>query len=415
MKNTILLIFVLIFLMAEDIFASSVVTQRVVNACGFVKGSTTLNLSGQMNDAAMQSISSGNSLMIYNSLDSYLVFPTLLLRTKTGFGAKTATQNVSIKTKNGKFKWTEKDVTPYFSFATTNEIIRPSKAVFKSQGTLQTSELAELESKKLTVFDKLCAEQGLGYLASLAFTPEIKGKNYKFSYNESNMQVKGSINPKGKITAKYALPFEVAYPAFLESESIFTNKYDYSLVIVGEGDVKSGYYGPDQVEFRVTENNDKFRYFSYNGFKKTNDFMKLELEDDTEVTAVFGIYDFSLNVVGNGSVSAEFTGPDEVIIRVTEKSDKFRYFTVNGERCTDSEMTLTLQEDTVVEAVFGNYDLSVTVSGKGSVSYEFICPDEVVVTAFPGEEFFNCFEWDGNTSYENPVRFMLRIPTLRSR
>ena len=364
-----------------------------------------------MNDAAMQSIADRNGLAIYNSLDSYLVFPTLFPRTKTGFGAKTATQNVSIKTKNGKFKWTEKDVTPYFSFATINEIIRPSKAVFKSKGTLQTSELAELENKKLTIFDKLCAEQGLCRLASLAFTPEPKGKNYKFSYNENNMQVKGSINPKGKITAKYALPFEVAYPAFIESENIFTNKYDYSLVIVGDGEVYSGYCGPDKVEFRVTENNNKFRYFFYNGTKVTNDFMALELESDTEVQAVFGTYDFSLNIVGNGSASAEFTGPDEVEVKVAESKDKFRFFTVNGERCTDSEMTLALKEDVVVEAVFGNYDLSVTVSGKGSVSCEFIGSDEVKVSAIFGGEFFNSFEWDGNVSYENPLKLTMTKDT----
>ena len=411
MKKSILLIVAVLFFMSEEMFAGSIITQRVVNACGFVKGSTMLNLSGQMNDAAMQSISKGNEIAVYNYLDSYLVFPTLFPRTKTGFGAKTATQNVSIKTKNGKFKWTEKDVTPYFTFATTNEIIRPSKAVFKSQGALQTSELAELESKKLTVFDKLCAEQGLGRLASLAFTPEIKGKNYKFSYNESNMQVKGSINPKGKITAKYALPFEVAYPAFLESESIFTNKYDYSLVIVGDGEVYSGYCGPDQVEFRVTENNDKFRYFYYNGTNVTNDFMKLDLEADTEVQAVFGTCDFSLNVIGSGSASALFTGLDEVEIKITDNIDKFRFFTVNGERRTGSEMTLALEEDTIVEAVFGDFDLNITVSGKGSASCEFIGPDEVVVTAFPGEEFFSSFEWDGNVSYENPLKLTLTKDT----
>ena len=411
MKRSILLIVAVLFFMSEEIFAGSIVTQRVVRACGFVKGSTTLNLSGQMNDAAMQSIADGNGLAIYNSLDSYLVFPTLFPRTKTGFGVKTATQNVSIKTKNGKFKWTEKDVTPYFSFATTNEIIRPSKAVFKSKGTLQTSELAELENKKLTVFDKLCAEQGLGYLASLAFTPEIKGKNYKFSYSGNKIQAKGSINPKGKITAKYALPFEVAYPAFLESESIFTNKYDYSLVIVGDGEVYSGYCGPDQVEFKVTKNNKKFRYFAYNGIKETNEFMKLDLEADTEVQAVFGTYDLSLEIIGKGLAIAEFTGPDEVEVKVTENKDKFRYFTVNGERCTDSEMTLVLEEDTVVEAVFGNYDLNVTISGKGSVNRKFVGPDEVIVTAISGGEFFESFEWDANVSNENPLKLTMTKDT----
>ena len=410
MKKRILLIFVMI-LLAGKIFAGSVITQRVVNACGFVKGLTTLNLNGQMNDTAMQSISSGNSMMIYNSLDSYLVFPTLFPRTKTGFGAKTAARNVSVNTKNGKFKWTEKDLTPYFTFVTGEERIQPVRAVLKSKGTIDTPVIAELESKKLTIFDKLCSEQGLRYLASLALIPEAKGNNYKISYNDGGIQAKVSVDSKRKITAKYALSPEVAYPALLESEYVFTNKYDYSLVIVGEGDVNSGFVGSDQVEFRVTDNNDKFRYFAYNGTKVTNDFMTLELEEDTEVQAVFGTYDLSLKITGNGSASAEFIGSDEAEVKVTENKGKFRYFTVNGERRTGSEMTLALEEDTIVEAVFGNYDLSVTVSGKGSVSCEFIGSEEVVVTAFPGEEFFSSFEWDGNISYENPLKLTLTKDT----
>ena len=118
MKRSILLIVATIFSMAGEIFAGSIATQRVVNACGFIKGTTTLSLSGQMNDAAMQSISGGIPMAIYNSLDSYLAFPTLLPTTKAGYGEKTETRNVSVKTKNGKFQWTEKDVTPYFTFVT---------------------------------------------------------------------------------------------------------------------------------------------------------------------------------------------------------------------------------------------------------------------------------------------------------
>ena len=410
MKKHILLV-VVMMLMVGEIFAGSIATQRVLRACGFVKGSTTLNLSGQMNDAAMQSISSGNAMAIYNSLDSYLTFPTLFPRTKSGFGTKTATQNVSISTKNGKFKWTEKDVTPYFTFVTGEERIQPSKAVLKSKGTIDASELAELENKRLTIFDKLCADQRLGYLASLAYTLQKKGKNYKLSYNENNLQAKVSVDSKGKVTAKYALSLENAYPVLLESENIFTNKYDYSLVIVGEGDVASGYYEPDKVEFRVVKNKYKFRYYFYNGTKVTNDFMKLELVDNTEIQAVFGTYDFSLNVVGNGSASAEFTGLDKVEVKVTENKDKFRFFTVNGEKYTDSEMTIALEEDTIVEAVFGNYNLNITVSGKGSVSHEFVGPDDIIVTAVNGEEFFNSFEWDENISYENPLIFTMTHDT----
>ena len=411
MKRSILLIAAMIFFMAEAIFAGSIATQRVVNACGFIKGSTTLNLSGQMNPAAMQSISDGNPMAIYNSLDSYLTFPTLLPATKAGYGEKTETRNVSVKTKNGKFQLTEKDVTPYFTFVTGEERIRPDKAVLKSKGTIDPSNLAELETKRLTVFDQLCADQSLGYLASLVFSLQPKGKNYKFSCNYNDIQAKVSVNSKGKATAKYTLSSEAAYPAILESEYIFTNKYDYSLEIIGDGDVYSGYCGPDKVEFRVTRNENKFRYFLYKGTKVTNDFMTLELLEDTEVQAVFGTYDFSLKIVGEGSASAEFVGPDEVEVKVTENKDKFRCFTVNGERCQDSAMTLVLEKDTLVEAVFGNYALNVTISGKGSVSYSFVGSEEVVVTAIPGEEFFKSFEWEGNISYDNPLNLTLTKDT----
>ena len=476
MKRSILLIFATIFFMAGEMFGGSVVTQRVVNACGFVKGSTTLSLSGKLNDIAMQSISSGNAMAVHNYLDGYLTFPTVFPKTKAGYGEKTKTRNVSINAKNGKFKWKEKDVTNCFAFATGGERIRPDKAVLKSQGTIDTANLAELETQRLTVYDKLCADQRLGYLASLAFTLQQKGKNYKLSYNKNDLQAKVSVDSKGRVTAKYALSSEAAFPATLEKERIFTNKYDYTLVIVGDGDVRSAFYGPDKVEFRVAENVDKFRYFAYKDTKVTNVFMTLELEDDTEVQAVFGSYDFSLEIVGNGSASAEFIGPDEVEVKVTENKDKFRYFTVNGERCPDSEMTLVLEEDTAVEAVFGSYDFSLkvvgsgsasvifteideaevkvtenkdkfryftvngercpdsemtlvleedtaaeavfgtydlrlSVFGKGSASYAFVGPDEVVIRAVNGEEFFDYYEWDENVSYENPLKLTLAKDT----
>ena len=476
MKRSILLIFATIFFMAGEMFGGSVVTQRVVNACGFVKGSTTLSLSGKLNDIAMQSISSGNAMAVHNYLDGYLTFPTLLSATKAGYGKKTETGNVSVNAKNGKFKWKEKDVTNCFAFATGGERIRPDKAVLKSQGTIDTANLAELETKRLTVYDKLCGDHRLGDLASLVFALQQKGKNYKFSYNENDIQAKVSVNSKGKVTAKYALSSEAAFPATLEKERIFTNKYDYTLVIVGDGDARSAFYGPDKVEFRVAENVDKFRYFAYKDTKVTNVFMTLELEDDTEVQAVFGSYDFSLEIVGNGSASAEFIGPDEVEVKVTENKDKFRYFTVNGERCPDSEMTLVLEEDTAVEAVFGSYDFSLkvvgsgsasvifteideaevkvtenkdkfryftvngercpdsemtlvleedtaaevvfgtydlrlSVFGKGSASYAFVGPDEVVIRAVNGEEFFDYYEWDENVSYENPLKLTLAKDT----
>ena len=347
MKNAVILAIAMIIFMAESTFASSITTQRVYSAYGFIKGSTTLNLSGQMNNAAMSSIMKGNTMVIYNNLDSYLVFPTLFPMTRNGFGLKSGSKNFSVNSKNGKFKWTEKNIAPYFSFVTGNEKIKPYKAKFKSKGVLPVFKLPELKSKKLTIIDDLCAAQGLGYLGSLTFTPERRGNNYGFSHNGGGRVVaKVTVDSKGKINAQCMLSSEVAYPAFIETENIITNKYDYSLEIIGDGDVDASYVGPDQVEFRATRNKDKFRYFLYNGIRITNDFFVLELEDNTDVTAVFGTYNFS-----------------------------------------------------------------VIVSGDGYVNYEFVGPDEVVVTAVPGEEPFYSFEWNGNVSQENPLRFTLTSDT----
>lgn len=352
MKKSILFISATIFFMAGEMFGGSVVTQRVVNACGFVKGSTTLSLSGKLNDIAMQSISSGNAMAVHNYLDGYLTFPTLLSATKAGYGKKTETGNVSVNAKNGKFKWKEKDVTNCFAFATGGERIRPDKAVLKSQGTIDTANLAELETKRLTVYDKLCGDHRLGDLASLVFALQQKGKNYKFSYNENDIQAKVSVNSKGKVTAKYALSSEAAFPATLEKERIFTNKYDYTLVIVGDGDVRSAFYGPDKVEFRVAENVDKFRYFAYKDTKVTNVFMTLELEDDTEVQAVFGSYDLRLSVFGKGSASYAFVGPDEVVIRAVNGEEFFDYYEWDENVSYENPLKLTLAKDTELLAAF---------------------------------------------------------------
>lgn len=401
------------FIIAANItFAGSIVTQRVVNVRGFVNGSTTISLSGQMTESAMDNLVRGCGVAVYNSLDNYLVFPTLLQKTKTGYGKKFNTKNVSVSTKNGKFQWTEKDITEHFTFAVGREKIKPKKATFKSSGTVETSELAKLDTKKLTVYDYWCEEQGLGRLASFSCTPERKGNNFKYSKKEQDLQVKFSANSNGKVNASYKLQPTVASPAFIDNEYVFTNKYDYSLIIVGEGNVFSDFYGPDQVEFSVTENSDRFRFFSFNGITVTNDYMMLELEDNTEVTAVFGNYDFSLNVLGGGSASFEFTGQDEVEIKALDGGAPFRYFTVNGEKITDSTIILNLQEDTAVEAVFGTYAFTADVVGDGSIYFEFIEPDLVEVRVPEGSSLFRYFLVNGSKRTEDGMLLSLQEDTV---
>ena len=354
MRLTRHLIIIAAVIAANFAFAGSVVTQRVVNAQAFVKGSTTIALSGQLTEEAMARLSNGEGMAIYNSLDSYLVFPTLLPRTKAGFGTKSKTQNISVSSKNGKFQWTEKDVTDHFTFAVGYDKVFPEKATFKSSGNLPGSALAELGEKKLTVFDTMCAEQGLGYLASLSFVPEKKGKNYQFSLKdkEQGLQVKVSVNAKGKASASYKLPPTFATPAVLDSEYVFTNKYDYSFEQIGEGGVEVGFVGPDKVELKVTENNDKFRYFLFNGEKITNDYLLADLEQDSEFTAVFGNYDITVNVVGSGSVSYEFVGQDDVKLTAQDGDEMFYDFTWGDNVSRENPLTITMTSDTTVTATF---------------------------------------------------------------
>lgn len=341
-----------ILLVANSLFAGSVITQRVVRAQGFVKGSTTISLSGELDQTFMDSLDAGSGMAIYNYLDSYLTLPTLLPKTKNGYGTKSKTQSISVTPKNGKFSWTEKDVTPYFAFVSGFEKIAPTKATFKSSGTLQGGGLDDLGTKKFTVFDFPCDRHGFGYLGSLAFSPEKKGKNYKFTYKEDNWQVKFSANAKGKASASYKLPPDAATPAFVTEEYIFTNKYDYSFEQVGGGEVEYGFVGPDKVELKVTENNDKFRYFLFNGEKITNDYLLADLEQDSEFTAVFGNYDITVNVVGSGSVSYEFVGQDDVKLTAQDGDEMFYDFTWGDNVSRENPLTITMTSDTTVTATF---------------------------------------------------------------
>lgn len=407
------LIFAAILVMAGSLFAGSICTQKVVTAQGFLKGSTTISLSGQMTESAMDGIARGESIAVYNSLDSYLVFPTLLQKTKTGYGKKFNTKNVSVSAKNGKFQWTEKDVTKYLCFAVGRERIKPDKATLKSNGTVDTADLAKLDDKRLTVYDYSCAEKGLGHLASLSCPLEKKGKNYKYSKKDQDLQVKLSANSNGKVSASYKLQPNVASPAFIDNEYVFTNKYDYFLEFWGEGGVYSGFYGPDQVEFRVTENNSKFRFFNCgHGVLVTNEYMTLELKEDTKIQVNFGKYEFALNVVGGGSAVYEFSGTDYVSVGALKGGPPFRHFSVNGRIYTGRNLFLQLTEDTVVEAVFGTYDFTTRNIGGGYMNYEFTEPDLVEIKALDGGNYFRYFLVNGQKRTEKSLQLSLQENTV---
>ncbi|MBR4465707.1 formylglycine-generating enzyme family protein [bacterium] len=224
MRSAVLLTVAMLFLTVGALSADTVVTQEVVNVCGYVKGSTTLKLSGTFSEAAMEELSQGAEVSVRNDLANYLCAPVQLDKNKNGYGKKTLTQNVSAKTKNGKFSWAEKDVTKNFSFAVGSEIIKPTKATLKSSGTLQKEDLAEFETKIVTLFDTLCNENGSESVGAYAFIPEKKGENFKYSAKEQDLQVKFSANSKGKANMAYKFSPAAVSPAVI-GENLYEDPF----------------------------------------------------------------------------------------------------------------------------------------------------------------------------------------------
>ena len=358
------LLVVLLLLSASAVLAESVITQRVVNVHRYLKGATTLTFMGQLGEEAMAEIAGGKSMAVYNFIDSYLTFPIALAETKGGLGLDYGFITAAVNFKNGKVQWAEKDLADCFAFSVGKELVKPSSAFLKSSGTVQKEELTELSGKKLTFLDIIENESGGRTLAALNFTLSQKGKNYKFNCKENGIQAKVSVNSKGKITASFKLSPDVVSLASVESEDYMRNKYDYSLEVVGDGNVESGFVGSDLVTFRVTEKADKFRFFAYNGVKITNAFLALNLKEDTAVTAVFGNYDLETVARGDGLVETEFTGPDEVRLRAVGKEDVFDNFSWGNKIEYKSPLTITLVSDTVVTATFTRADyLVIDLSG----------------------------------------------------
>ena len=224
MRCAVLLTVAMLFLMVGALSADTVVTQEVVNVCGYVKGSTTLKLSGTFSEAAMEELSQGAEVSVRNDLANYLCAPVQLDKNKNGYGKKTLTQNVSVKSKNGKFSWAEKDVTKNFSFAVGSEIIKPTKATLKSSGTLQKEDIVEFETKKVTLFDTFCNENGSESVGAYAFIPEKKGENFKYSAKEQDLQVKFSANSKGKANMAYKFSPAAVSPAVI-GENLYEDPF----------------------------------------------------------------------------------------------------------------------------------------------------------------------------------------------
>ena len=212
MTNAAILVVAMLFLMDDAMFADIVVRHEVLS---YETGSTKLKLCGKLNDAAMEALSNGESIAIQNNLTSYLCVPVLLDASKKGFGKKSDVRKIFLSTKNGKLAWTEKDVAKNFSFAVGNERIEPSKAVLISSGTLKTKDFSGFLTKQATLFDILCNEQGLSCVAGCFFFPEKKGKNYKYSSQEQDVQVKFTANSKGKANISYKLSPKAVSPALV--------------------------------------------------------------------------------------------------------------------------------------------------------------------------------------------------------
>ena len=214
-KRYILTFFAIIFFTAGAAL-SDTVTQEVVNVQKYVKGKTTLKLSGTLSETAMKALAEGeSSFSICNALGSCLSVPTLLPEAKNGFGTKTATQKISVKSKKGKFSWAEKDVAANFAFVVGTETNKPTQASLKSSGTIDTKEIDNFKTQKAAVLDILSHENSSGSVAAYAFTPELVGKNFKHASKGADLQVKFSANAKGKATAAFKFLPNAASPAFV--------------------------------------------------------------------------------------------------------------------------------------------------------------------------------------------------------
>ena len=231
----------MVFFMVGDALADAV-AQETANVQKYVNGSTTLKLSGTLSETAMKALAEGEaSVSICNNLGSYLSVPTLIPEDGKGkgFGLKSDSQNISVKSKNGKFSWTEKDVTENFAFVIGTETVKPDKAALKSSGTIDTKDIDNFKTQKATVLDIQACEKSSGSVAAYTFTPEMKGKNFKHANKGADLQVKFSANANGKATATFKLLPNAASPAFtgespVDPPPVVTNRL-YVVIDLSEG------------------------------------------------------------------------------------------------------------------------------------------------------------------------------------
>ena len=215
MKNFLLIAIAMIFFMSGAALSDTIATQEVAKVSKYVKGKTTLKLSGTLTETAIKALAEGDSsVSIFNNLGSCLSAPTLIPESKKGYGTKAGGQKISIKSKKGKFSWTEKDVTANFTFVVGTETVRPDKATLKSSGTIDTKDIDNFKTHKATVLDLLAYEKGSESVAAYTFTPESTGKNFTHANKGADLQVKFSANSKGKAKATFKLLTNAASPAF---------------------------------------------------------------------------------------------------------------------------------------------------------------------------------------------------------
>ena len=215
MKNFLLIAIAMFFFMSGAALSDTIATQEVANVSKYVKGKTTLKLSGTLTETAIKALAEGNSsVSIFNNLGSCLSSPTLIPESKKGYGTKAGGQKISIKSKKGKFSWTEKDVTANFAFVVGTETVKPDKATLKSSGTIDTKDIDNFKTQKATVLDLLAYEKSSGSVAAYTFIPEPKGNNFTHANKGADLQVKFSANSKGKATATFKLLPNAASPAF---------------------------------------------------------------------------------------------------------------------------------------------------------------------------------------------------------
>lgn len=201
-------------------FALALFTILLAGVCSakllIFEGSTTIKLSGQLEEGMVQLIADGEPLHLFKDGENgYFTCPIFLEQQKNGsWGTKNPEIKASFKPKNQKY--THSDKLPFFVVFAVRvpdsedvEIAAPMKGGFKCSGTLYDISEDDLQNYYyIALNDGQSGEDLCGW----TYPMEAKGKNFVYSKKEEGASVKITLNSKGKITASLKLSEGYAWP-----------------------------------------------------------------------------------------------------------------------------------------------------------------------------------------------------------